>query len=161
MANSLTYNPIGIILSPFKSVKGIPIQPSASKEIKGSIEIYKKYQDGLQDLQGFSHLILIYHFHLTKKSTLLVKPFLDNTQRGVFATRAPSRPNPLGLSIVKLIKIQNNILEIQDLDILNETPLLDIKPYVPDFDIKKKCKIGWLEKNIKNLPGKTDDGRFL
>ena len=161
MSNSITYNPIGIIYTPFENVKGIPIQPSAGKGIKGSIKIFNEFVTGLKDLHEFSHLILIYHFHLSKDSSLLVKPFLDNTKHGVFATRAPSRPNSLGLSIVRLIKIQNNILEIQDLDIVNETPLLDIKPYVPQFDHKEKYKIGWLEKNIKNLPGKTDDGRFL
>ncbi len=120
----------------------MPVQPTGAKGIAGTIEIKPEYIDGLKDIEGFSHIILIYHFHLSKGYSLKVKPFLDENLRGIFATRAPKRPNPLGISVVKLIKVKNNILQIEDVDIVDGTPLLDIKPYVPDFDIHEVEKIG-------------------
>jgi tRNA (adenine37-N6)-methyltransferase len=156
----IKYKPIGIIHSHFKKPKGTPIQPKSAKGIKGTIEIFPEYSKGLNDLGGFSHIILIYHFHLAKKSSLIVKPFMDDKSHGIFAIRGPSRPNPIGISIVRLIKIKGNILYVQDLDIVDGTPLLDIKPYVPEFDKTEVTKIGWLEKNIDKLPKMKDDGRF-
>ncbi len=157
----LNYSPIGIIHSPFKQPKGTPIQPTAAKGIKGKIEIFDEYVEALKDLEGFSYIFLIYHFHLAKKFSPLVKPFMDNKFHGLFATRAPVRPNPIGLSVVKLIKIEKNIIYIEDVDILDNTPLLDIKPYVPEFDIRYPEKIGWLEQNVNKLSNTKDDERFM
>ena len=159
--NEIRYKPIGIIHSPFKEPKGTPIQPTSARGVKGTVEIFPEYVEGLKDLEGFSHIILIYHFHLAKRGALKVMPYMDNELRGVFATRAPSRPNPIGISVVRLIEIKGNILYIQDIDIIDGTPLLDIKPYVPEFDIRKVERIGWLEKRVKKLHKARDDGRFL
>jgi len=158
--NEIKYKPIGIIHSPFQQPKGTPIQPTAAKGVDGVVEVFPEYVEGLKDLDGFSHIILIYHFHLFKKFSLKVKPFMDNQIHGVFSTRAPSRPNPIGISTVKVIKIEKNILYIQDVDIVDGTPLLDIKPYVPEFDVRVVDKIGWLEKNVNKLSTSKDDGRF-
>ena len=158
---SIKYKPIGFIHTPFKEPKGVPIQPVAGKDIEGKVEILPDYVEGLKDLEGFSHIILIYHLHLSKKASLLVKPYMDEKLRGVFATRAPSRPNPIGLSIVRLVKIKGNMIYIKDVDIVDGTPLLDIKPYVPEFDLREANRIGWLEKNIYKLPSSRDNGRFV
>jgi tRNA-Thr(GGU) m(6)t(6)A37 methyltransferase TsaA len=158
--SKIEYNPIGIIHSPFKECKGTPIQAAASGNAEGIIEVYPEYAEGLKDLKGFSHIILIYHFHLAGKLSLKVKPYLDNRLRGLFATRAPSRPNSIGLSMVQLIKVAGAKLYIRNLDIVDGTPLLDIKPYVPEFDKNEVFKTGWLEKNIYKLPKTKDDNRF-
>ena len=159
--DEIKYKPIGIVHSPFKEPKGTPIQPAAAKGIEGKVEVFPEYAEGLKDVDGFSHIILVCHFHLSKKPSLKVKPFMDDQMRGVFATRAPSRPNPIGISIVRLVKIEENILHVQDVDIIDGTPLLDIKPYVCEFDPKEVNKIGWLEKNVHKLPTSNDDGRFI
>ena len=159
--NEIRYKQIGIIHSAFKEIKGIPIQPTAAKGINGTVEIFQEYAEGLKDLDGFSHAILIYHFHLSKESSLKVKPFMDDQEHGVFSTRAPSRPNSIGISVVQIIKIEGNILYIQDLDIVDGTPLLDIKPYVPEFDVRDVKKKGWLDKNVSKLSTSEDDGRFM
>lgn len=156
----VTYTPIGVIHSPFKKPEGTPVQSKASSDIKGQVEVFEAYIAGLKDLEKFSHIILLYHFHLAREASLEVKPFLDNKVHGVFATRAPARPNAIGISIVRLLKIKGNILDIQDIDILDGTPLLDIKPFVPQFDNREDCSIGWLQKNIDKLSSKKDDGRF-
>ncbi len=157
----IIYKPIGIIRSPYKEPKGVPIQPTAAKGIEGRVEVYKEFSEGLKDLEGFSHIILLYHFHLIGDSKLIVKPYMDENYHGVFATRAPSRPNPIGLSIVRLMKIDDNILYIKDVDIVDETPLIDIKPLVSEFDFRNVEKIGWLDRNVSKLPDSKDDGRFL
>lgn len=157
----VSYKPIGMIRSPFKEPKGTPIQASAASGIEGTVEVFPKFADGLKDLEGFSHIILIYHFHLVNKASLEVKPFMDEQSRGVFATRAPSRPNPIGISVVRLVKIEGNILYIEDVDVVDGTPLLDIKPYVPHFDGKDAERIGWLDNNINKLASIRDDGRFM
>ncbi|ADD08798.1 tRNA (N6-threonylcarbamoyladenosine(37)-N6)-methyltransferase TrmO [Candidatus Aciduliprofundum boonei] len=156
----IKYKPIGIVHSPFKEPKGVPIQPEVAKGIKGTVEIFSEYEDGLKDIEGFSHIIIISHFHLAKGFKLVVVPYMDKESHGVFATRAPARPNPLGMSIVKLVGRKGNVLYIEDVDIVDGTPVLDIKPYVPQFDVRPAYKIGWLEKNIYKLPEKRDDGRF-
>ncbi len=156
----IQYSPIGIIRSPHKNIKGIPIQPTGAKGIKGTVEIKKKFADGLKDLDGFSYIILLYHFHLSKGYSLEVKPFLDDSLRGVFATRAPKRPNAIGMSIVKLQKVEGSTLHIEDVDILDGTPLLDIKPYVPVFDVRRTERIGWLSKKAVRAIKKKADGRF-
>ena len=157
----IKYNPIGIIHSPFSEAKGTPIQFSASKDIEGTIEIFPDFVEALNDLGDFSHIILIYHFHMAQKATLKVIPFMDDHEHGVFATRAPSRPNPIGFSIVKLNKINGNVLYVSGLDIIEGTPLLDIKPHIPGFDHIEVTKTGWLEKNVSKLPKTKDDGRFI
>jgi tRNA-Thr(GGU) m(6)t(6)A37 methyltransferase TsaA len=136
--------PIGIIRTPFKCKHDTPIQPFKSKAI-GRIELFKRYEDGLDDIEGFSHLILIYKFHKSKGYCLKVKPFLDDKLRGLFATRYPRRPNQIGLTVVKLLRRKGNILFVQGIDVINGTPLLDIKPYVPGFEPQEKIKVGWLE----------------
>ena len=145
---TIEYTPIGIIHTPFAQPKGTPIQSKAALGNQGSIEVYQEYAEGLKDIEGFSHLMLIYHFHMSNDCTLTTTPFLDNNSYGVFATRVPSRPNSIGFSIVKLNKVDNNILYIENLDIVDNTPLLDIKPYVPDFDIHQATEIGWFDKKF-------------
>ena len=154
-------NPIGIIYTPFKTPKGVPIQPLAAKGIKGRVEVYPEYADGLKDIDGFSHIILIYHLHLIKHSSLMVTPFLDNKEHGVFATRASGRPNQIGFSVVELEKVDGNILHVKDIDIVDGTPILDIKPCVPQFDFQEVTKIGWYENVIHKLSNTKDDGRFI
>jgi len=159
--HEIKYKPIGIIHSPFKEPEGTPIQPAGAKDIDGTIEVFPEYAEGLKDVEGFSHIILIFHFHLSRGVSLKAKPYMDNEERGVFAIRGPRRPNPIGISVVRLVRIEENILHIKDLDIIDGTPLLDIKPYVPEFDIQEVVKIGWLEKNVHKLPTSKDDGRFI
>ena len=159
--NEIKYKPIGIIHSPFKEPKGTPIQPAGAKGVAGTVEVFTDFTKGLKDIEDFSYIILLYNFHLSKKWKLEVKPFMDDQLHGVFATRASARPNSIGISIVRLIKVEDNILHIQDVDIVDGTPLLDIKPYVPDFDIRKVEKVGWLESNIHKLPTAKDDERFI
>ena len=156
----IKYKPIGIIHSPFKEAKGTPIQAAIAKDTEGTVEVFPEYVEGLKDVEGFSHIILIFHFHLSNTATLRAKPYMDNEERGIFAIRGPRRPNPIGISTVRLVRIEENMLYIQNLDILDGTPLLDIKPYVPEFDVHEASKIGWLEKNIYKLPTSKDDGRF-
>ena len=156
----IVYQPIGTIHSPFQNIQGMPIQPAGAKGIAGTIEIKPEYVDGLQDIEGFSHIILIYHFHLAKGYSLKVKPFMDENLRGVFATRAPRRPNHIGISVVKLVRVEGTILHIEDIDIVDGTPLLDIKPYVPEFDVQKVEKIGWLSQKIKKARRVKSDKRF-
>ncbi len=153
-------SPIGIIETPFTDPSGMPIQPTGAKGIKGRIHIAKAYEQGLADIEGFSHLILLYHFHKSSGFDLMVTPFLDKTPRGVFSTRAPRRPNSIGLSIVRLISRRGSILDIEDIDVLNQTPLLDIKPYVPGFDIREVTASGWLETTQKEVKDKKSDNRF-
>jgi tRNA-Thr(GGU) m(6)t(6)A37 methyltransferase TsaA len=158
--NEIKYKSIGVIHSPFKEPKGTPIQPAGAKGTNGTVEVFPEYAEGLKDIEGFSHIILLYHFHLSKGSALIVKPFMDNEAHGVFAMRGPSRPNPIGISVVCLIRVEANILHIRDVDIVDGTPLLDIKPYIPEFDIREVERIGWLEKNVHKLSASKDDGRF-
>jgi tRNA-Thr(GGU) m(6)t(6)A37 methyltransferase TsaA len=159
--NEIKYKPIGIVHSPFKEPKGTPIQPAGANGIDGTVEVFPEYAEGLKDVEGFSHIILIYHFHLSKGSSLKVRPYMDNKVHGVFAMRGPSRPNPIGISIVRLVRLEENILQIQDVDVIDGTPLLDIKPYVPEFDVREVEKIGWLEKNVHKLSKTKDDERFI
>lgn len=160
MMNEFRYKPIGVIHSPFKEPKGTPIQPSGAKGVEGKVEVFPQYAEGLKDLEGFSHIILVYHFHLSKKPSLIAKPYVDTETHGVFATRSPSRPNPIGISVVRLVRVEGNTLHVRDIDAVDGTPLLDIKPYVPAFDAKKAEKIGWLEKKVGKIPASRDDGRF-
>lgn len=157
---NIIYKPIGIIHSPFESVEGIPIQPAAATGVLGTVELFTDFTGGLKDLEGFSHVVLIYHFHLSEGYQLEVKPFLDSNKRGVFATRAPRRPNQIGLSVVKLNHIEYNILHIERIDVVDGTPLLDIKPYVPGFDKTEDIRIGWLSGSKHKMSSAKADNRF-
>lgn len=159
--NEIILKPIGTIYTPFKEPVGVPIQSIAGKGIEGRVEIFPEFEEGLCDTEGFSHLILLFHLHKSWKSDLKVKPFMDEDYRGVFSTRSPNRPNPIGLSIVELVKRKGNILYIKDLDIIDGTPLLDIKPYIPASDIRETEKIGWLKNKIDKMKEMKDDGRFF
>ncbi|MBV5281800.1 MAG: tRNA (N6-threonylcarbamoyladenosine(37)-N6)-methyltransferase TrmO [Paludibacter sp.] len=143
--------PIGVIHTPHTDVKNMPIQPVAAEGIKGYIELLPEYAAGLKDIEGFSHLTLLYHFHKIKGFELAVVPFMDTEVRGIFSCKAPKRPNAIGLSTVKLISIEGNILHVEQVDMLDGTPLIDIKPFYPRYDNRENVVIGWLEKN-KNLP---------
>lgn len=142
---------IGIIHTPHLDIKNMPIQPIAAEGIIGHIELLPEYTKGLKDLEGFSHITLVYHFHKIQGFELEVIPFMDTEKRGIFACKAPKRPNAIGISTVKLIEIQGNIIHIEQVDMLNGTPLIDIKPFYPRYDNRENAKIGWLEKN-KELP---------
>ncbi|MDY1591710.1 MAG: tRNA (N6-threonylcarbamoyladenosine(37)-N6)-methyltransferase TrmO [Methanofastidiosum sp.] len=154
----ICYSPIGIVHSEFKEKINVPIQSVFSNK-KGIIEIFPQFSDGLKDLDGFSHIFLIYHFHLSKGFTLKVKPFLDDVERGIFSTRAPKRPNSIGLSILSIERIENNIVYVSDIDIIDNTPVLDIKPYIPDFDLRQNVKDGWFSNKI-NRKEYLSDNRF-
>ena len=157
---TISYQPIGIIHSPFEGIEDVPIQPTAAAGICGTVELFAEFAAGLKDLGGFSHIILLYQFHRVTQVKLTVIPFLDREPRGVFATRAPSRPNPIGLSIVRLLGIEGNVLQIENVDIVDGTPLLDIKPYVPEFDHHEVQRTGWLENASENIKEKRSDDRF-
>jgi len=158
---SCIYRPIGIIRTPFTEEHGTPIQPSGARGTRGRIEMNPDFCDGLTDLEFFSHIILLYHFHRVQDCSLKVTPFLDTSPRGVLSTRAPCRPNPIGLSVVTLLGIDGPVLSIEDVDMLDKTPLLDIKPYVPDFDHRDTDTVGWLSGKSRNSRHTKADGRFL
>jgi len=150
--------PIGIIHTPYKKDGDVPYQAYKSRDV-GEIEVFKEYEEGLKDIEGFSHIIILYEFHKSVKRSvkkerylesqgLLVKPYLDDTSRGLFATRSPNRPNPIGLTIVEMLERKGNILRVMGIDMLDGTPLLDIKPYVPEFDQRTGIRIGWLRGKI-------------
>lgn len=157
----ITYSSIGIIYSPFKELAGMPIQPTGKSSAPGHVELYPEFIEGIKDLEGFSHIYLLYYLHKVRQVKLTVTPFLDKEARGIFATRAPSRPNPIGLSLVKLIRIEGNFIYIDDIDILDGTPLIDIKPYIPEFENKENIRIGWLEKAKRRVQEKKSDSRFV
>ena len=147
--DKICFKPIGIIHTPFKTLKGIPIQSSMS-DAKGTIEIFPEYILGLKDLSGFSHIYCLYFFDMVKLPVpLQSKPFLDDEVKGVFAIRTPFRPNPIGLSIFKILEIKENNINVKNVDVLDRTPILDLKPFVPGFDNLQTNKIGWLQGKIK------------
>ncbi|HOO72998.1 MAG TPA: tRNA (N6-threonylcarbamoyladenosine(37)-N6)-methyltransferase TrmO [Spirochaetota bacterium] len=158
--NEIVLKPIGIIHTPFTKREGMPIQAAAARGVKGSIEVDQEFAPGLKDLQGFSHIILLYHFHRSEGYSLEVVPFMDTEVRGVFSTRAPRRPNPIGLSIVRLTGIKENMLEVEDVDMIDGTPLLDIKPYVPAIDDREVSGTGWLDGKKEIMNSRKSDGRF-
>jgi tRNA-Thr(GGU) m(6)t(6)A37 methyltransferase TsaA len=157
---SFTYTPIGIVHSPFSDIAGMPIQPSGARGIRGTIGIRPEFVTGLKDLEDFSHVILIYALHRCNGYSLEVTPFLDPQLHGIFATRSPRRPNAIGMSMVQLAGIQGTTLEIEDVDILDGTPLLDIKPYVPAFDSYCEAKAGWFDRVSHNATTVRSDDRF-
>ncbi len=156
----ILYQPIGTVRSPFIEVEGMPIQPAGADGARGRIELSPEYEAGLIDMDGFSHVIVVYHFHRAGAATLTVTPFLDSEPRGVFATRAPSRPNPIGISVLRLLRVDGCVLHVADIDILDGTPVLDVKPYVPEFDRPDDAKSGWLEKTKGKVRSARSDRRF-
>lgn len=144
----ITINPIGIIHTPYNSIENMPIQPLAAEGVKGYIELFPQYMEGLTDLEEFSHITLVYHFHKINNYDLLVKPFMDTKKHGIFATKSPKRPNAIGLSTVKLLGIEKNIIQIEMVDMLNGTPLIDIKPFFEKFDNRTGTKSGWLDNQL-------------
>jgi tRNA-Thr(GGU) m(6)t(6)A37 methyltransferase TsaA len=156
----VVYEPIGVIHTPFKKPDGMPVQPAGGKDIDGIAEVKPEYEEALSDLAGFSHVFLIYHFHRSRGFATKVVPFLDKVERGLFATRAPRRPNPIGLSVVRLRRIKGNKLYFSGVDMLDGTPLLDIKPCVRDFDFTEGFRVGWLEGKSRSAEGHRSDDRF-
>lgn len=152
--------PIGTIHTPFSDLESMPIQPGGGADVVGTLEIFEQYIEGLADLDGFSHIYLIYNFHRATRTALTVVPFMDTSPRGVFATRSPLRPNHIGMSIVKLLDIESNKVTIQSIDILDGTPLLDIKPYVAAFDAVGQSRSGWMRGSPAEVADKRSDDRF-
>lgn len=162
MAKTIRYTPIGTIHSPFREPNGVPIQSATARDVEGSVEIFPQYIGGLKDISGFSHLILIYHFHLACRGKLQVRPYLERRRKhGIFSTRSPARPNSIGISTVRLEGIRGKRLRIRDVDVVDGTPILDIKPYVPNFDYRRADKIGWYSGKLEKLRYTKADNRFL
>ncbi|MCP3898231.1 MAG: tRNA (N6-threonylcarbamoyladenosine(37)-N6)-methyltransferase TrmO [Desulfobacteraceae bacterium] len=153
-------NPIGIIHSPHKSIEDMPIQPKGASALEGHVIVDEKYIDGLQDLDGFSHIYLLYSFHEAIRTEMSVVPFMDKQTRGVFATRSPLRPNHIGISIVNLTRVEDNKVFVKGIDILDGTPLLDIKPYIEKFDAVQDSVSGWLQASDEEIRKKRSDKRF-
>ena len=155
------FYPIGIIHTPFNEIKDMPIQPVAAKGVEGFIEVFTEYVEGLTDLEGFSYITLLYHLHKNDGYELMVKPFMDNEKHGIFSTRSTKRPNAIGLSTVRLIRIEKNIVHFEMADMLNGTPLIDIKPFFSKFDNRMDAKNGWLDK-FQDIPQEKmrSDERF-
>jgi tRNA (adenine37-N6)-methyltransferase len=158
--DSVRFRPIGVIRTPFAEPVGTPIQATAALGTAGHIDLDPSLEAGLRDLDGFSHLILLYHLHRAGAVKLTVIPFLDDREHGLFATRAPARPNPIGLSVVRLVRVDAVRLDIEDVDIIDGTPLLDLKPYVPAFDVRDDAQVGWYADRLDRLEGARADDRF-
>lgn len=158
MFDELRISPIGVVETPFHEPAGTPIQPSRANGAPGKVRVDPQFWAGLQDLAGFERIWLIYWLHQRQGSALLVTPFLDRQQRGVFATRAPVRPSPIGISAVRLIGIEEGVLTVADVDMVDGTPLLDIKPYVPEFDSYPTSRAGWFDDSGSRE--RFADGRF-
>ncbi len=152
--------PIGIIHSPFRQAQGTPVQPFSARDIRGSVEVFAPFLPGLKDLEGFERVWLLFWCDRASAAELLVTPYRDRVKRGLFATRAPARPNPIGISVVRLLEIRKNTLQVAELDILDGTPLLDIKPYVPQYDSYPTARCGWLDADNIDKGTLTADSRF-
>jgi len=157
---AFTFEPIGTIHTPFENPEGMPIQP-AGADATGTVELAETYVDGLADLDGFSHCILLYHFHESPgDSSLRVEPFLDDAERGLFATRAPRRPNGIGLSVVAIESVDGTTIEVRGIDVVDGTPLLDVKPFVPAFDVPEDVETGWMDASQGEVSSQRADDRF-
>jgi len=155
---ALRLRPIGVIHTPYRQAAGTPVQPRRAKGVQGTVEVFERFRDGLKDLEGFERIWLLYWFHRASPARLRVVPYLDEEQRGLFATRAPCRPNPIGMSAVRLLRLEGNVLTVAEVDILDGTPLLGIKPYVPHLDCFKVARCGWLKKAARRR--RLADSRF-
>jgi tRNA (adenine37-N6)-methyltransferase len=160
VADAVTFIPIGVVRTPFATHEGMPIQTVAARGVEGRIELDPAYAAGLADLDGFTHLHLITHLHRSGEASLRVTPYLDTSERGIFATRSPKRPNAIGLSLVRLVRIDGPVLYIEEVDLLDGTPLLDMKPYVPPFDDRADARYGWFEQRAQNVHTVRADARF-
>lgn len=152
--------PIGIIKTGFNRIENMPIQPRGGQEFLGTATLEEEYMEGLQDLDGFSHIYLIYLFNKTREARLKVVPFMDTVARGVFATRSPARPNPIGMSLVELVEVKGADVVFRGVDILDNTPLLDIKPFIAEFDRVEESRSGWMVSGGKQVEKKRSDSRF-
>ena len=159
MSEQIVLNVLGKIKTPWLTLENMPIQPTGAKGVKGVIELSPKYYSGIKEIEKFSHIILIYELHLVTKPQLEVIPFMDTTTKGIFATRSPKRPNKIGISIVEIERVENNKIHILDVDMINDSPILDIKPFFEDFDNRFNTKKGWLtdKKNIDKHHFKSDN----
>ncbi|MEN8188074.1 MAG: tRNA (N6-threonylcarbamoyladenosine(37)-N6)-methyltransferase TrmO [Bacteroidota bacterium] len=153
----IVINPIGVIHSPYKNSKNIPIQGRFKEEDIAYAEVKEEFREGLKDLQEFSHAILIYHFHKMEDEKIIASPYLEKEKHGIFSVRSPYRPNRIGFSIVKIKEVVENKLYFTEVDVLDQTPLIDIKPYVEHFDKRDNVRSGWIEKHFKdgNIPEQT------
>ena len=156
----ITFHAIGVVHSPWNEPAGVPIQGVHAEGARGTVEVYPEFSKGLKDLDGFSHIMLLFFFDRSRGCSLMCRPFLDTQERGVFATRAPRRPNAIGLSVVRLLDIDDCVLHIRDVDMVDGTPLLDIKPFIPDFDTRSNVRAGWYE-HVRNTQQTRADGRFV
>ncbi|WP_300670363.1 tRNA (N6-threonylcarbamoyladenosine(37)-N6)-methyltransferase TrmO [Desulfoluna sp.] len=154
-------HPIGTLHTPHTQLEAMPIQPKGALEIKGQALLHPEYIEGLNDLDGFSHIYLIYHFHKTTRTELTVVPFMDTETRGVFSTRSPLRPTHIGMSIVRITKVTKDTLHFTGADMLDGTPLLDIKPYIENFDHIEESTSGWMTADKKTVSEKRSDNRFV
>ena len=152
---------IGVIRTPYKELTDMPIQPKGAKAVVGRAELNPELKEGLQDLDGFSHVYLIYQFHKAERTDLKVVPFMDTVERGVYSTRSPLRPNHIGISIVEITGVEDNIVHLKGVDVLDNTPLLDIKPYIDAFDSVENSRSGWMTKSREEVAGKRSDDRFV
>ena len=159
MTHDITLRPIGVVHSPFHDVQGMPIQTVAAADVEGELEVFEAFAAGLRDIEGFDYLIVLTHLHQAKEK-LEVVPFMDTVSHGVFATRAPARPNRIGLSIVRLLERKGHRLRFAGNDMLDGTPVLDIKPYVPRLDVRTTERIGWFDSGLQRLPSTTSDDRM-
>ena len=162
MSDPIQYDPIGVIRTPFDDPEGMPIQPAGESAACGTVDLDSEYEAGLADLEGFSHCILLYHLHAGDDAySLTPTPFLDETPRGLFATRAPSRPNPIGLSVVAIESVDGSELTVSGVDVVDGTPLLDIKPFVGAFDIPDEPADGWVDNTRADVETTEADSRFV
>lgn len=161
MPTCISIERIGTIHSPFTSLENMPIQPVGAREVEGSVVLRPEFAPGLRDLDGFSHIYLIYHFHKAGNAKLEVVPYLDSQARGVFATRSPLRPGRLGMSIVEVLRVEDNVVFLRGVDVLDGTPLLDIKPYIPQFDQRENVRTGWMCKDRADVASARSDNRFV
>jgi tRNA-Thr(GGU) m(6)t(6)A37 methyltransferase TsaA len=155
---TLECKPIGTVHSPFPEPEGVPIQPSRADGVEGTVELLPEFQEGLSDLDGFSHIVLVTWLHRSEGYRLKTVPFLDTEERGLFSTRSPRRPNPIGLSVVRLLSVDGCTLRVADLDLVDGTPVLDIKPYIEEFDRRPEFRSGWLERS--KVKRREADQRF-
>jgi tRNA (adenine37-N6)-methyltransferase len=156
----VTFRPIGVVRTPFSDIVGMPVHPTSAIGVRGRIELDPAFAAGLADVDGFSHLVLLYHLHEVGAARLTVTPFLDVRSHGIFATRSPARPNPIGMSTVRVVAVGETSIDIEDVDLLDGTPLLDMKPYVPALDDRPGARIGWYEGRLEGLSEARSDDRF-